>query len=107
MALHWELSCTPRTFCFRILEVIQTNHERITEGMSAMPTFLILALLVYGVFQLAKYLMSSTVGDAKSHIVGNWYSDSHNKDANCDLITFTKCISAFVFALLLYTVFYA
>ena len=72
-----------------------------------MPTILILALLAYGAFQLEKYLMGGTVGDAKSHVVGNWHSDSHSKDANRDLTTFTKCVSAFVFALLLYAVFYA
>lgn len=72
-----------------------------------MPSILMAALVVYGVFQLVKYLMGATVGDAKSHVVGNWYSYSHSKDANRDLITFTKCVSAFVFALLLYTVFYA
>ena len=72
-----------------------------------MPSILIAALVVYGIFQLAKYLMRGVVGEAKSHVVGNWYSESHSKGTNRDLITFTKCVSAFVFALLLYTVFYA
>lgn len=86
--------------------IVQTMLKHTTEGMVAVGFLLILGLVVYGLFQLAKYLMGNTVSDAKSRVVGNWYADSHNRETNRDLITFTKCVSAFVFALLLYTVLY-
>lgn len=37
-----------------------------------MVTIIILALLIYGIFQFTKYLMSATVNHAQSHIAGSW-----------------------------------
>lgn len=37
-----------------------------------MVTIIILALLIYGIFQFTKYLMGATVDHAQSHIAGSW-----------------------------------
>ena len=37
-----------------------------------MVTIIILALLIYGIFQFTKYLMGATVNHAQSHIAGSW-----------------------------------
>ena len=37
-----------------------------------MVTIIILALLIYGIFQFAKYLIGATVNHAQSHIAGSW-----------------------------------
>ncbi len=36
-----------------------------------MVTIIILALLIYGIFQFTKYLMGATVNHAQSHIAGS------------------------------------
>ena len=70
-----------------------------------MAAILILFSLVYGLFQLARFLMSSTVSNAKSHIAES-LGPASGEGNERDLITFTKCAASFVFALLLYTVFF-
>ena len=70
-----------------------------------MAAILILFSLVYGLFQLARFLMTPTVNNAKFHVTGS-LGASGNGGEERDLIIFTKCAAAFVLALLLYTVFF-
>ena len=72
-----------------------------------MVTIIILALLIYGIFQSTKYLMGATVNHAQSHIAGSWGWQNLNPDPSDDLITFTKSVSAFVLALLLFSIFFS
>ena len=67
-----------------------------------MVTIIILALLIYGIFQFTKYLMGATVNHAQSHIAGSWGWQNLNPEPGEDLITFTKSVTAFVLALLLF-----
>ena len=72
-----------------------------------MVTIIILALLIYGIFQFTKYLMSATVNHAQSHIAGSWGWQNPNPEPGDDLITFTKSVTAFVLALLLFSIFFS
>lgn len=72
-----------------------------------MVTIIILALLIYGIFQFAKYLMGTTVNHAQSHIAGSWEWQNLNPEPSDDLITFTKSVTAFVLALLLFSIFFS
>lgn len=71
-----------------------------------MVTIIILALLIYGIFQFTKYLMSA-VNHAQSHIAGSWGWQNPNPEPSDDLITFTKSVTAFVLALLLFSIFFS
>lgn len=73
----------------------------------AMVTIIILALLIYGIFQFTKYLMGATVNHAQSHIAGSWGWQNLNPEPGEDLITFTKSVTAFVLALLLFSIFFS
>ena len=72
-----------------------------------MVTIIILALLIYGIFQFTKYLMGTTVNHAQSHIAGSWGWQNLNPEPSDDLITFTKSGTAFVLALLLFSIFFS
>ena len=79
-----------------------------------MVTIIILALLIYGIFQFTKYLMGATVNHAQSHIAGSWGWQNLNPEPGEDLIlvrrhliTFTKSVTAFVLALLLFSIFFS
>lgn len=72
-----------------------------------MVTIIILALLIYGIFQFTKHLMGTTVNHAQSHIAGSWEWQNLNPEPSGDLITFTKSVTAFVLALLLFSIFFS
>lgn len=72
-----------------------------------MVTIIIFALLIYGIFQFTKYLMNATVNHAQSHIAGSWGRQKPSPEPSDDLITFTKSVTAFVLALLLFSIFFS
>lgn len=89
------------------LSLIKRSINAQRKETIAMVTIIILALLIYGIFQFTKYLMGATVDHAQSHIAGSWGWQNLNPEPGEDLITFTKSVTAFVLALLLFSIFFS
>ena len=89
------------------LSLIKRSINAQRKETIAMVTIIILALLIYGIFQFTKYLMSATVNHAQSHIAGSWGWQKPSPEPSDDLITFTKSVTAFVLALLLFSIFFS
>ena len=89
------------------LSLIKRSINAQRKETIAMVAVIILALLIYGIFQFTKYLMGATVNHAQSHIAGSWGWQNLNPEPSDDLITFTKSVTAFVLALLLFSIFFS